>query len=136
MRKDASSRIAGICSANLTILFALLLFVGLGNGEGFGQVANSISNPSINNVTNAAYYAGSDCGSKVMAADAAWAGTPVEIDITQACGTSIATAITPSPGHMLNFTQPGTYTELIRFPDMGPRSIWPTPELRCRAFQA
>jgi hypothetical protein len=91
---------------------------------------NQVNSPSINSVTNAAYYAGTDCGTRIMAADAAWSGVPVEIDVTQACGTTIGTAVNPTAGHVLRFTQPGTYTLTgnVAF-------TLAATEGRCRAFR-
>jgi len=101
----ASTSCFGIASSRIALL-ALLTFLSL--FKAYAQSA--IGSPSINNVTTAAYYAGADCGAKIMAADAAWLGTPIEIDVTQGCGLTIASAVTPTAGHVLKFTQPGIYT--------------------------
>jgi hypothetical protein len=66
--------------------------------------------PADNGVANASLYPGSDCGAKINAADSAYAGIPIEIDVNHACGTAWTTLVTLSANHLLRFVQGGTYT--------------------------
>jgi hypothetical protein len=71
--------------------------------------ASTVVAATTNNIVNAAQYAGSDCGAKIVAADAAWIASPVEIDVNQTCGNVWTTPIILSTNHNLKFTQGGTY---------------------------
>ena len=55
-------------------------------------------------------FSGSDCGAKINSADASLGSTSGEIDVNQACGATLSTAVTLSASHNLVWTQAGTYT--------------------------
>lgn len=75
----------------------------------FGQYSPFVEAKGARKVVSADSYAGSDCGAKINAADAAWAGVSVEIEVNQACGRTWTTPIALTSGHNLKFIQAGTY---------------------------
>lgn len=95
-----------VAPVNVGSLAIVLANVALGPGTS----ALAVNGAPLSGTINAATYSGGDCGAKVNAADAAWAGTAVEIDVTQSCGTTWTTAPTLSLNHSLRFVQGGTYT--------------------------
>src|ERR1700733_8247618 len=61
-------------------------------------------------VVEAARFQGSDCGSRVNAADRSLIGVPGEIDVSSSCGLSSKTPVSIGPQHILKFKQGGVFT--------------------------
>ena len=65
---------------------------------------------NVNNIRFADQYPGSDCGAKVNAADADLGSAAGEIWVNNSCGLAWSTPVNLSAGHVLRFSQGGTYS--------------------------
>lgn len=72
--------------------------------------ATTVNATTINSIRIASSFAGSDCGAKINAAVTNLGGSPGEIWVNQACGTTWTTAVTIPAKVVLRFIQGGTYT--------------------------
>ena len=73
-------------------------------------ISSGWSTTRTNNIRYADQFPGGDCGAKINAADADLGTNAGEIWVSNACGMTLASAVTINANHVLRFTQGGTYT--------------------------
>lgn len=64
----------------------------------------------IDNRLHARHFSGGDCGAKINAALTA-GGSTAHVDVDQACGTTISTAVTITAFQLVHFVECGTWTQ-------------------------
>jgi len=89
-------------------LIALLVVLLLVTPSAFVDTHMIVGN--VNNIRFADQYTGSDCGAKINAADTELGSAAGEIWVNNSCGLAWTNPVNLNAGHVLRFSQGGTYS--------------------------